>query len=219
MADTKREMERLLSDQVFEMEEDLVGETADRYLAAGYPAADAIRNGLVDGMNRAGGMYEQEEYYVSELLLCSDAMYKGLEVLEPGIPKEEIENKPKIVIGVVKGDVHDIGKNLVKIMLQSAGFSVTDLGTDVPPERFCEAVKREKAQILCLSTLLTTTMPGMEDVISELKKEGIRDRVRVMVGGGPVSQRFAERIGADGYSGDAMEAVELAKRLAAECRD
>ena len=216
MAADKESLEKKLSDQVFQMEDEEIAGTAEDYVEAGYPAADAIRSGLVEGMTRAGEMFEKEEYYVTELLLCSDAMYRGLEVLEPHLPREEKEKKTKVVIGVVEGDMHDIGKNLVKTMLEAAGFEVIDLGQDVPAQRFADAIKETNAPLLCLSTLMSTTMPAMREVIERLEAEGIRDRVRVMVGGSPVSQRFADQIGADGYSGDAVGAVELAKRLTGE---
>ncbi len=209
----KKILLKRLSDGVFDMEEEDVAEAAQEYLDAGYPVLDAIMDGLVDGMNRAGKMYEEEEYFVTDLLLCSDAMYAGLDVLKPFLPEEDNKSKTKAVIGVVEGDTHDIGKNLVKIMMETAGFEMIDLGRDVPPGRFVDMVKKEKAQILCMSTLMTTTMGGMKEVIEMLEEEGIRKDVKIMVGGGPVSQSFADRIGADAYSRNAVEAVKVAKEL------
>jgi corrinoid protein of di/trimethylamine methyltransferase len=210
---SKEELLQKLSDDVVEMEEEEVQEAAQEYLEAGYPAIEGIMDGLVDGMNRAGDLYEEEEYFVTDLLLCSDAMYEGLDVLKPSLPQKTDEKKFTCIIGVVQGDTHDIGKNLVKIMLETAGFNIIDLGRDVPAEKFVEAVKKENAEILCMSTLMTTTMGEMEKVIKLLEEEGLRDKVGVMVGGSPVSQNFADRIGADGYSDSAVEAVKLAKRL------
>ena len=202
-----------LSDGVVDLEEDDVAETAQEYLDAGYPAFDGIIEGLVDGMNRAGQLYEEEEYFVTDVLLCSDAMYAGLEILRPYLPEEAGETKHKGVIGVVEGDTHDIGKNLVKIMLETAGFDMIDLGRDVPLRKFVDTAREEGAEFICMSTLMTTTMGGMQDVIRILEEEGMRQQMKVMIGGGPVSQKYADKIGADGYSQNAVEAVKLAKRL------
>ena len=169
--------------------------------------------GLVDGMKRASAMYEEGEYFVPELIICSDAMYAGIEELQKYLPNTEGTSAGKIVIGVVEGDTHDIGKNLVRIMLETGGFDVHDLGRDVTIESFVSYVKENEVDIVCMSSLMTTTMPGMEAVIHRLKEEGLREKVKVMVGGAPVSPAFAERIGADGYSRNAIEAVELAKSL------
>lgn len=210
---TKEELLKRLSDGVVDMEEDDVAEAAREYLDAGYPAFDGIMEGLVDGMNRASRLYEEEEYFVTDVLLCSDAMYVGLDILRPFLPEEEGEEKKKGVIGVVEGDTHDIGKNLVKIMLETAGFHMIDLGRDVPLRKFVDTAREEGAEFICMSTLMTTTMGGMSDVIRLLEEEGMRGKVKVMIGGGPISQKFADKIGADGYSQNAVEAVKLAKRL------
>lgn len=202
-----------LSDEVFEMEEENIRETAKEYLAQGYPALDAIIHGLVDGMDRASKMFEEEEYFVADLLLCSDAMYAALEILKPYLSEEDTKTKVKAVIGAVEGDTHDIGKNLVKILMETAGFEMIDLGRDVPLRKFVDVAVKEEAALICMSTLMTTTMTGMEEVINMLCQEGIRDKFKVMVGGGPISQRYADKIGADGYSPNAVEAVKLAKKL------
>lgn len=209
----KEELLKRLSDGVVEMEEDDVEEAAREYLEAGYSAFDGIMKGLVDGMNRASRLYEEEEYFVTDVLLCSDAMYIGLDILRPFLPEESGERKKKGVIGVVEGDTHDIGKNLVKIMLETAGFDMVDLGRDVPLTQFIETAQEEGADFICMSTLMTTTMGGMEEVIRMLEEEGMRKKVKVMIGGGPISQKYADKIGADGYSQNAVEAVKLAKRL------
>lgn len=211
--DAKEALLKRLSDGVVEMEEDDVAEAAKEYLEAGYPAFDGIMEGLVDGMNRASQLYEEEEYFVTDVLLCSDAMYVGLDILRPYLPDEEGETRKKGVIGVVEGDTHDIGKNLVKIMLETAGFDMIDLGRDVPLQKFVDTAKEEGAEFICMSTLMTTTMGGMETVIHLLEERGLRDKVKVMIGGGPISQKYADKIGADGYSQNAVEAVKLAKRL------
>ena len=209
----KEELLKRLSDGVLEMEEDEVEEAAREYVKAGYPALDAIMDGLVDGMNRASVLFEEEEYFVTDILLCSDAMYVGLDILRPYLPDEEEQQKRKGVIGVVEGDTHDIGKNLVKIMLETAGFEMIDLGRDVPLQKFVDTAIEKEAEFICMSTLMTTTMSGMETVIHMLEEKGIRDNFKVMIGGGPISQKYADKIGADGYSQNAVEAVKLAKRL------
>lgn len=209
----KEEYLKRLSDGVVEMEEDDVAEACQEYLDAGYPAFDGIMEGLVDGMNRASKLYEEEEYFVTDVLLCSDAMYAGLDILRPHLPEEDGETKKKGVIGVVEGDTHDIGKNLVKIMLETAGFEMTDLGRDVPLQKFVDTAEEKNADMICMSTLMTTTMGGMETVIHMLEEAGMREQVKVMIGGGPISQKYADKIGADGYSTNAVEAVKLAKRL------
>ena len=210
---SKEELLKRLSDGVLEMEEDDVAEAAQEYLDAGYPAFDGIMEGLVDGMNRASELYEQEEYFVTDVLLCSDAMYIGLDILRPYLPDNSGEEKVKAVIGVVEGDTHDIGKNLVKIMMETAGFEMIDLGRDVELQKFVDTAKEEHASLVCLSTLMTTTMGGMETVIHLLEEAGIRNQVKVMIGGGPISQKYADKIGADGYSDDAVGAVALVRQL------
>ena len=209
----KEELLKRMSDGVVDMEEDEVAEAAQEFIDSGFPAFEGIINGLIDGMNRTSVLFEEEEYFVTDVLLCSDAMYAGLNVLKPYLPEESGDNKKKAVIGVVEGDTHDIGKNLVKIMMETAGFQMIDLGRDVPLQKFVDTAKEEQADLVCLSTLMTTTMGGMKTVIELLKDAGIRDQVKVMVGGGPVSQSFAAKICADGYSQNAVEAVRLAKDL------
>ena len=215
MAKSKEELLQQLSDCVFEMEDENVTDIAKEYIDSGYEALDGVLKGLVDGMNRAGQMYEEEEYFVTDLLVCSDAMYNGLEVLKPHLPQEEGAGAVnyKCVIGVVEGDTHDIGKNLVRIMLETAGFEMYDLGRDVPLTSFVEKAKDVDAQLICLSTLMTTTMPGMKEVVEMLEKEGLKDKVKVMIGGGPISQAYCDQINADGYAINAIGAVSLAKKL------
>lgn len=213
MARSKEELLEKLSECVVEMEEEVV-DVAKEYLEAGYPAFDGIMEGLVDGMNKASDLYDAEEYFVTDVLLCSDAMYAGLDVLRPHLPENaDGGEKPKAVIGVVEGDTHDIGKNLVKIMMDTAGFEMYDLGRDVPLDAFVDKAIEVNASIICMSTLMTTTMVGMKTVIEKLQERGIRDKVKVMIGGSPISQKYADEIGADGYSTNAVEAVKLAKRL------
>ena len=205
-----------LMDGVFLMNEELAVKAAKEVVEAGYDAYDAINMGLVAGMNKAGVLYENEEYFVPELLICSDAMYAGLDILRPHIKTDATVNKYKAVIGVMEGDTHDIGKNLVKIMMDAAGFEMYDLGRNVPLAEFVEKAKEVNAELICMSTLMTTTMDGMATVIEMLKEEGIRSSFQVMVGGGPISQGFAKKIGADGYADNATNAVDLAKKLVAK---
>lgn len=211
-----KELIKALSDSVLNMDEEETVIIAEKCLGNNITAYEAIDKGLSDGMNRAGQLYEQEEYYIPELLMCSDAMYSGLAVLKPHLEVSQTQNKAKVVIGVVQGDTHDIGKNLVKIMMETEGFEVIDLGRDVPPIDFVNKAKEIGACIIVLSTLMTTTMDGMAEVINILRKQGIKDRISVMIGGGPISQSFADKIGADLYTTDASKAAKGAKFLVIE---
>ena len=212
---SKEELLKGLSECVVDMEDEEVTAVAEEYIEAGYPALEGILEGLVDGMNKAAQLYEEEEYYIPELLICSDAMYNGLEILKPHLEQTSSEEKHKVVIGVVEGDTHDIGKNLVRIMLEAAGFEMYDLGRDVKLENFVEKAKEVKADVVAMSTLMSTTMPGMGKVVELLKEAGIREEVKVIIGGAPLSWAYAKKIGADGYSDNAVEAVRLVKDLLA----
>lgn len=204
-----------LATAVVDMDEERAVELSLAALAQGLDAYIAIDGGLAVGMERAGQLFEEEEYFIPELLMCSDAMYAGLEILRPHLRLEETAEKVKVVIGVVAGDTHDIGKNLVRILLEAAGFEVIDLGRDIAPLDFVTTAEKIDARIIALSTLMTTTMDGMREVVRLLEERGSRERFRVIVGGGPISQGFADRIGADGYANNAAEAVKLARRLVA----
>ncbi len=216
MVRAREEILKDLADGVLNMDEEITVAAAREAIETGLDAYDAISNGLVIGMNKAGDLYEQEEYFVPELLICSDAMYAALDILRPHLKKEDAQDKAGCVIGVVEGDTHDIGKNLVKIMLDAAGFEIHDLGRNVPLADFVEKAKETEAELICLSTLMTTTMDGMATVIEMLKEEGIRGRFKVLVGGGPISKAFADRIGADGYADNASTAVKVAKDICAK---
>lgn len=216
MARERGDVLKDLMDGVFLMDEALVIKAANEVVEANYDAYDAINNGLIAGMNQAGVLFDQEEYFVPELLICSDAMYAGIEILRPHLKKSDEKGKHRVVIGVVEGDTHDIGKNLVKIMMDAAGFEVHDLGRNVPLASFVEKAKEVGAKLICLSTLMTTTMDGMATVIEMLKEEGIRDSYKVIIGGGPISQAFANKIGADGYADNAAGAIKLSKSLLAQ---
>jgi corrinoid protein of di/trimethylamine methyltransferase len=210
---SNEEIFKRLSDAVLEMDEEGTVKLAEDSVELGIEAYETIDKGLVSGMMRAGDLFESEEYFIPELLLCSDAMYAGLSVLQPHLAKQDRNLKSRIIIGVIEGDTHDIGKNLVKIMLETSGFEVIDLGRDISPRSFTEEAYRAQARIIALSTLMTTTMDGMAEVVRILEQDKRRDRHSVIVGGGPVSSAFAGRIGADGYAPNASDAVRLVKSL------
>ena len=207
-----------LSDAVVAMDEERVVQLAKRVIAEQIDVYEAIEKGLSFGMERAGRLFEEEEYFVPELLICADAMYAGLSLLRPHLRKTDDGTRHKVVIGVIEGDTHDIGKNLVKIMLETSGFELHDLGRDVPAEEFVKKACEKGADIIAISTLMTTTMEGMAEVIRLLKEANVREQFKVIVGGGPLSQGFADRIGADGYAANAGSAVKLARRLVADER-
>lgn len=200
-----------LARAVIDMDVTRTVEMAAEAIRCGVDPYEAIMDGLAKGMDKVNELFESEEYFVPEILLCADAMYAGIEVLRPRLSKETGWNKKKAVIGVVKGDTHDIGKNLVKIMLDNAGFEMHDLGRNVPYSQFIDTAGELQADLVCLSTLMTTTMDGMQVVIEELRKAGIASKV--MVGGGPISSAFAKNIGADGYAKNAAEAVKVARDI------
>ncbi|MBL8234957.1 MAG: corrinoid protein [Bryobacterales bacterium] len=182
-------------------------------LAGGMDPLTLITGTMVPAMDEVGNRYECEEYFVPELLLSARAMKASMELLRPLLVASGAEPAGRVAIGTVKGDLHDIGKNLVAAMLEGAGFEVIDLGADVPPEKFIHAIQEKKAGIVCLSALLTVTMPSMKMTIEALKSAGVRDQVKVLVGGAPVTQQFADQIGADGYGETANSAVQLARQL------
>ncbi len=175
---------------------------------------EAILNeGLMPGMAHVGEAFRSGDMFVPEVLLAARAMQASMDMLRPLLVASDAKMAGKIVIGTVKGDLHDIGKNLVAMMLEGAGFEITDLGRDVDPARFVEAVKEEGAEIVAMSALLTTTMRSMEDTVRALKDAGLREQIKVMIGGAPVTQEFADKIGADGYAPNAAAAADLAKSL------
>jgi 5-methyltetrahydrofolate--homocysteine methyltransferase len=177
------------------------------------PADEILNSGLIAAMKEVGSRFEAGDFFVPEMLVAARAMQAGLAILKPLLVSGGIESSGKVVIGTVKGDLHDIGKNLVAMMLEGAGFEVVDLGTDVSPEQFITAIKDGYANLVGMSALLTTTMSNMKTIIAALKEAGIRDQVKVLVGGAPVTEKFANDIGADGYAPDASRAVTLAKDL------
>jgi 5-methyltetrahydrofolate--homocysteine methyltransferase len=182
-------------------------------LDAGLEPGLILADGMIAAMKEVGKRFEEGDYFVPEMLVAARSMQGGLALLKPHLMKSEIKSAGKIVIGTVKGDLHDIGKTLVALMLEGAGFEVKDLGVDVAPEKFVEVVTSEGADIVALSALLTTTMPNMKVTIEAIRQAGLRERVKIIVGGAPVTQDYANQIGADGYSPDASRAVGLAHSL------
>jgi 5-methyltetrahydrofolate--homocysteine methyltransferase len=182
-------------------------------LDQGINPAAILNDGMVAAMAEVGRLFEEGEYYVPEMLIAARAMQSGLAVLKPRLAAADVKSSGKVIAGTVKGDLHDIGKNLVCMMLEGAAFEIVDLGSDVSPEKFVEAVRTAGADIVAMSALLTTTMPYMKVTIEALKAAGLRDKVKVMVGGAPLTDQYAREIGADGYSSDASRAVALAKSL------
>lgn len=182
-------------------------------LAEGAKPLDLIQNHMIPAMDEVGKLFEEEEYFVPELLLSGRAMRGAFELIKPLMVAQGVQPTGRVVIGTIQGDLHDIGKNLVAAMLEGAGFEVTDLGADVSPEAFVEAVKTKNANIVAFSAMLTVTMPRMKTTIEALKKAGLRDRVKVMVGGAPISQAYCDEIGADAYSDTASGAATLARDI------
>ncbi|HSV85186.1 MAG TPA: corrinoid protein [Levilinea sp.] len=172
-----------------------------------------LNEGMVKAMAEVGRLFEEGEYYVPEMLIAARAMQSGLAVLKPHLAQADVKSTGKVVAGTVKGDLHDIGKNLVTMMLEGAAFEIVDLGSDVSPEKFVEAVRSTGADIVAMSALLTTTMPNMKTTIEALEVAGLRNKVKVIVGGAPLTPEYAKQIGADGYASDASRAVGLAKSL------
>ena len=179
----------------------------------GHSPKEILDNGLIAGMNVVGDRFRKNEIYVPEVLISARAMKAALEILRPLLTQTGVEPKGKVVLGTVKGDLHDIGKNLVGMMLEGAGFKIIDLGIDVSPEKFANSVEQENPDVLGMSALLTTTMVGMKTVIDVLEAKNLRDKVRVIIGGAPVTQNYCDEIGADGYSRDSASAVDLVKHL------
>jgi len=218
MATDERRAELLakLRNAVIQYDEDASKEGAQEALNEGMDANDAIFNGLVSGMEEVGRMFEAQEYFVPEMLMCADALYAGLDILKPHVKQLDLGVKGSVVIGTVEGDVHDIGKNIVKMMFDVAGFTVYDLGRDVPLEKFVEEQMKTDSDLVCLSAMMTTTMTGMKKVIDDLRKKN--PNVKIMLGGAPVSQDVADKYGADGYAKDATNALKDAINMIASLK-
>ena len=202
-----------LAQSVIDGDGELVAALVRRALSEGLAPSKIINEGLIAGMNTVGERFRNGEFFIPEVMMSARSMHGGLAIVKPLLSKSDEKGKGTIVICTVKGDVHDIGKNLVAMMLEGGGFKVVDLGTDVAPEKVAAAVKEHSPQILAMSTLLTTTLNRIPETIKALEAAGVRDTVKVMVGGAPVTQAFADRSGADGYAPDAAQAVGLARKL------
>ena len=219
MASPEREKElfAVLKQGVIDYDEDAVREAARNTVDEGIDAYTAVFEGLVEGMNEVGRLYEEQEYFVPEILMCADALYAGLEILRPHIAKKDMGLKGTVVMGVVQGDVHDIGKNIVKMMFDVAGFDVHDLGRDVPLEKFVAEQLETDSELVCLSAMMTTTMVGMKDVIARIKEKN--PNCKIMIGGAPVSEDLADKWGADGFAKDANNALKEALQMVSSLKD
>lgn len=202
-----------IADAVIKGDRDTVSSLAQAAVDEGVNPEQIINDGLIAGMNVVGEKFKNNEFYVPEVLIAARAMHGGMDIVKPLLSESDAMSKGKVVIGTVKGDLHDIGKNLVAMMLEGGGYDVIDLEVDVPAEKFIEAAQSQGAQVIALSALLTTTMPGMKDTIDALAEAGLRDTVKVIIGGAPVTQNYSDEIGADGYAPDAASAVDLVRSL------
>lgn len=205
--------DRALYQAILDGEAKLARSLAEEAVAKGADPQSLVDEQMIPAMDEVGRLFECHEYFVPEMLIAARAMRSALEVVQTRLALAQTQSKGKVVIGTVKGDLHDIGKNLVAAMLQGGGYQIFDLGTDVPPEKFVKAIEEHNAAVVALSALLTTTMPEMKNVIEALVNAGIRQRVKVLVGGAPVTEEFARQIGADGYGDTAVAAVGLTRRL------
>lgn len=203
-------------DNVIKGDQNATVEKVQQALDRGVDPADLLNEGMIAGMSEVGRRYETGEYFVPEMLVAARAMKAGMAVLKPYLEQASVEPVGKVVIGTVKGDLHDIGKNLVCMMLEGAGFEIVDLGTDVNPEDFVEATRSKKPNLVAMSALLTTTMTNMKVTIDALNESGLHEQVKVIVGGAPLTNQFAQEIGADGYAPNASRAVKLANSLVKE---
>jgi len=208
---SREEILSKIREAVVNLDIDNIQRLCKEALEAGIPPYEIVMEGMSKGMEIVGEKYERNEYFLAELIMAGEVMKEGMNILEPYLKSGEVKKIGKIVIGTVRGDLHDIGKNIVVTLLNAAGFDVIDLGVDVPPEKFVEAVKEHKPDIVGMSALLTTTMVEMENVIKALKEAGLRDKVKVIIGGAPITREFAERIGADAAARDAVEGVNICK--------
>jgi 5-methyltetrahydrofolate--homocysteine methyltransferase len=190
-----------------------VAELTQKALSEGFSPQEILNEGMIKGMNEVGVKFKANEIYVPEVLIAARAMKAGMEILKPKLAETGVEPVGKMIIGTVKGDLHDIGKNLVAMMMEGAGFEVIDLGIDVPAEKFIQAIEEYQPQLVGMSALLTTTMIQIRENIKAFQEASIRDQVKVMIGGAPVTQKFADEVGADGYAPDAASAVDKAKEL------
>ncbi|MBM4466847.1 MAG: cobalamin-binding protein [Chloroflexi bacterium] len=212
---TKSDILEQIASNLYQGEDDVVATLVEQALDQGVTPGEILNGGLIAGMDEVGKDFKAGELFVPEVLIAARAMHAGMNVLRPLLAESDVPSAGKYVIGTVQGDLHDIGKNLVRMMLEGAGFETIDLGVDVKPDAFVAAVQEHQPQLLGMSALLTTTMPGMKATIEALQEAGLRDRVKIMIGGAPVTTAFAEQIGADAYAPDAATAVDVARGLVA----
>jgi 5-methyltetrahydrofolate--homocysteine methyltransferase len=215
MPDEENHMEMLaqLAQSVLDGDGRKVSELTGRAIEARVPARQILDDGLLDGMATVGDRFKAHEIFLPDVLLAAKAMYVGMDLLKPLLISENVPSQGKVVIGSIHGDLHDIGKNLVGIMLKGAGFEIIDLGNDVPPDRFVDEAHAQDASVIGMSALLTTTMQGMKTVVELVRQRGLGDQVRTIIGGAPVTAKFASQIGADAYGFDAANAVDRVKEL------
>ncbi len=211
MSEREKEILEKLRDCIVNLDIEGIQEACKEAIEAGIPAYKAVTDGMAKGMDIVGRKYENNEYFLAELIMAGETMKEGMKILKPYMKSSSAKKIGKVVIGTVRGDLHDIGKNVVITLLESAGFEVIDLGVDVPPEKFVEAVREHRPDILGMSALLTTTMLEMETTIKALKESGLRDKVKIIIGGAPITPEYAEKIGADAAARDAVEGVNICR--------
>ena len=202
-----------IASNLYDGEDEVVADLVQQALDEGMNPGEILQGGLISGMDEVGRDFKAGDLFVPEVLIAARAMHAGMNVLRPLLAESDTPSAGKYVIGTVKGDLHDIGKNLVKMMLEGAGFETIDLGTDVEPQAFVDAVREHRPQLVGMSALLTTTMVQMKATIEALEEAGLRDSVKIMIGGAPVTKAFADQIGADGYASNAASAADLAKKF------
>jgi len=203
-----------IASNLYDGEDEVVAELVQQALDEGMDPGEILQGGLISGMDEVGRDFKAGDLFVPEVLIAARAMHAGMSVLRPLLAESDTPSAGKYVIGTVKGDLHDIGKNLVKMMLEGAGFETVDLGTDVEPQAFVDAVREHQPQLVGMSALLTTTMVQMRSTIEALEEAGLRDSVKIMIGGAPVTDAFAKEVGANAYAPDAASAVDVARELA-----
>ena len=202
-----------IGEKLYAGDEDAVAQLTQNALDEGLTPGQVLQGGLLKGMERVGVDFRDGDLFVPEVLIAARAMHAGMDVLKPLLTEADAPSAGKVVLGTVTGDLHDIGKNLVAMMLEGGGFEIVDLGINLPPERFIEAIREHEPDVVGLSALLMSTMPAMQKTIAAIAEQGLRDRAKIIVGGAPVTQVFADEIGADGYAPDAAMAVELTRSL------
>ncbi|WP_418791560.1 cobalamin B12-binding domain-containing protein [Phosphitispora sp. TUW77] len=217
MADKKAELWEALKQGVVDYDEDAVREAAQVVIDEGFDAYEAVFEGLVEGMHEVGRLVEEQEYFVPEMLMCADALNAGLDILKPYMKQKEGSGKGTVVIGVVQGDVHDIGKNIVAIMFDAAGFDVHDLGCDVPMDKFVEEQLKTDSELVLISAMMTTTMVDIKHIIAKIK--GKNPKCKIMIGGAPISEELASKWGADGFAEDACNALKYALNMIKALKD